>query len=95
MLSQEEVRNIAHLARIELSDQEVEQFGREMSSILEYIQKLNELETENVEPIGHITGMVNIVRNDRVSGKREKEYDLLMRNIPKKKKGCISVQQVL
>ncbi|QQS61279.1 MAG: Asp-tRNA(Asn)/Glu-tRNA(Gln) amidotransferase subunit GatC [Candidatus Moraniibacteriota bacterium] len=95
MLSKEEVCHIAHLARIELSDQEVEKFGKEMSAILEYIEKLNELDTQEIAPIGHITGMVNIYREDRVHSAKEQEHELLIKNIPKKKNDCIVVKQVL
>ena len=95
MLTQEEIEHIAHLARIELTQEEVVRYGKEMSAILEYIQKLEEIETDNVEPIGHITGMVNIYREDIARTENTEEVEGIMDNVPYTKKGCISVKQVL
>jgi len=95
MLTQEEIEHIAHLARIELTQEEKVRYGKEMSAILEYIQKLEEIETDNVEPIGHITGMVNIYRQDIARTENAEEVAGIMDNVPHTKKECISVKQVL
>ena len=52
-LSPEEVRKIAHLARLAISEAEVEKFSGQLSSILEFIERLNQLDTRNVEPTSY------------------------------------------
>jgi len=63
-LSPDDVRHIAKLARLNLSDAEVEKFSKELSSILEYVEKLQEVDTEGVEPTAQVTGLHNSFRED-------------------------------
>lgn len=65
-LSSDDVRHIASLARLNLSDEEVERFSRELSSILEYVDMLQEVDTKNVEPTPQVTGLTNSFREDSV-----------------------------
>ena len=65
-LSSEEVIKIAKLARIALSDDEVEKFRTELSTILDYVEKLNEVDTEGVEETSQVTGLENRWRDDHV-----------------------------
>lgn len=58
------VRHIGTLSRIELGDQQVETFSQQLSSILEYFNKLNELDTENVEPMAHAVEIHNALADD-------------------------------
>jgi aspartyl-tRNA(Asn)/glutamyl-tRNA(Gln) amidotransferase subunit C len=95
MLSREEIKHIAGLARIEFTEEEEERHRKEMSAILEYVAKLDELDTDGVEPIGHITGMVNVLREDVVREASDDEKRQIMENVPEKKDGCIRVKQVL
>ncbi len=60
----EKVRHIGKLARIELSDREVEMFSRQLGSILEYFDKLQELDTSGVQPMAHPTDIRNIFGDD-------------------------------
>lgn len=66
-LSHDDVRHIAKLARLNLSDAEVERFSRELSSILDYIDQLQEVDTSNVEPTAQVTGKTNNFREDEVT----------------------------
>lgn len=95
MLTKEEVLHIAQLARIELDDTEVSHYQKELSAILDYIQKLEHLPTDGVEPIGHITGMVNIYRQDKERIRDDEERKAIMENIPHKKKDYVCVKKVL
>jgi aspartyl-tRNA(Asn)/glutamyl-tRNA(Gln) amidotransferase subunit C len=61
-----EVRTVAKLARLQLSDGEVTQFSHQLSAILDYIEKLNQLDTKNVEPLAHCLPVSNIFRADIV-----------------------------
>jgi aspartyl-tRNA(Asn)/glutamyl-tRNA(Gln) amidotransferase subunit C len=59
-----QVDHIAKLARIKLTEKEEEKFANDLSSILDYIDKLNKVDTENIKPIQQITGLETIVRKD-------------------------------
>ena len=60
----DEIEHIALLARLSLSDEEKEMFGSQLSSILDYMEKLNELDTKNVEPTSHVLSLQNVMRED-------------------------------
>jgi len=64
MLTDKEVRHIAQLARIKITEQEEKSLKKDLSSILEYIDKLNEVDTTGVEPLYQTTGLVNSFRTD-------------------------------
>lgn len=66
-LSPDDVRHIAKLCRLNLTDSEVEKFSTELSSILEFVEKLQELDTSAVEPTPQVTGLTNVFRKDEVA----------------------------
>ncbi len=63
-LTATQVRHIAKLARLRLSDSEVEKFTTELTSILNYVDMLQEVDTSKVEPTGQVTGQTNSFRED-------------------------------
>jgi len=65
-LTQEEVRHIAKLARLGLTDEEVNMFGEQLSGILEHAKMLEEVDTEGIEPIAQITGLQSVTFEDKV-----------------------------
>jgi len=73
-LSDEDIRKIALLARIGLSDEEVKKIGPQMSSILAYVEKLQEVNTDGVEPTAQVTGLTNVKREDKVARLGDEEY---------------------
>lgn len=75
-LTAEEVRHIALLSRLELSDEEVERFTRELGSILEYVEQLKELNVDGVEPMSHAIPMANVFRGDEVGASLDGETAL-------------------
>lgn len=95
MLSREEILNIATLARIGLEDKEIEKYQHELSDILDYFKKLEELDVSNVEPIGHITGMQDVFRNDREEDFGGLGKDAILKNAPEVKDRFIKVKSVL
>jgi len=60
----DEIEHIALLARLSLSEEEKEMFGSQLSSILEYMDKLNELDTNTIQPTSHVLSLHNVVRAD-------------------------------
>ncbi len=63
-ISKEEIEHIASLARLSLSEKEKELFGSQLSSILNYMEKLNELDTKDIEPTSHVLPLSNVMRDD-------------------------------
>lgn len=63
-LTKEEVQHIAQLARLDLTEAEVERYQSELSRILEYIGQLSEVNTDGVEPTAQVTGLTNHFRED-------------------------------
>lgn len=63
-LSKLEVEKIAKLSRLELTETEKEMFATQLSEVLEYVEKLNEIDTENVEETAQVTGLENVYRLD-------------------------------
>ena len=59
-----EVRHIAHLARLKLTDEEIARFTEQLGSILDYMRKLNEADTTHVEPTAHPLPVCNVFRED-------------------------------
>src|SRR5262245_4637639 len=65
-LTAQQVRHVAKLARLRLSDGQVEQYRTQLSSILQYVAKLDELDLEGVEPLAHPTELTNRLDDDEV-----------------------------
>ena len=63
-IDEAQVRQVAKLARLELDDREVSQFSTQLSAIVAYIEKLNELDTDHVEPLAHCLPVHNVLRED-------------------------------
>lgn len=95
MLTKEEILNIATLARIGLDEKDIEKYQRELSKILDYFNKLNELNVDNIEPIGHITGMQDVFRSDNQQDSDPAEKVNILKNAPETKEGYIKVKSVL
>lgn len=95
MLSREEIQNTATLARIGLSEKDIEKYQHDLSEILDYFKKLDELDVSAVEPIGHITGMQNVFRTDRSEDFGDLGREGIMNNAPEKKEEYFKVKSVL
>ncbi len=65
-IDEAEVRKVAKLSRLELSDEEVEEFTVQLGAILGYVEKMNEVDTEGVEPLAHCLPITNVLRADCV-----------------------------
>lgn len=97
MIDEKLVKHIAHLARIGISESEVEKFAKELDAILEYVKVLEGANVEGVEPIAHIIGRENAMRKDdfdEVSLPNE-DKTLLEEQAPKIKDGFVMVPRVI
>jgi aspartyl-tRNA(Asn)/glutamyl-tRNA(Gln) amidotransferase subunit C len=74
VIGREQVLHVAKLARLRLSDEEIERMSNELSGILDHIEKIDELDLEGVEPTSHVVTLENVLRPDepRPSWPREK-----------------------
>ena len=63
-ITKEQIAHVAHLARLELSDEELATYTRELSDILEYVNQLSAVDTVGVVPVAQVTGLVNVLRDD-------------------------------
>jgi aspartyl-tRNA(Asn)/glutamyl-tRNA(Gln) amidotransferase subunit C len=93
MISKEEVKHIASLARIGLDKKEVEKFSHDLSAVLDWIDQLKEVDVKGVEPTAHITGMDNISREDKNREFGNKEG--IVKLFPEEKNGYDKVKSVL
>ena len=66
-LSNDEIKHIGHLSRLELSAKEVNEYGRQLSAVIGYIDQLKEVDVANVEPTAQVTGLTNRWREDIAS----------------------------
>ena len=66
-LTADQVRHIAKLARLNIDEKDVAKFAKELSAILSYIDKLQEVDTNNVEPTAQATGLSSVFREDRIN----------------------------
>jgi aspartyl-tRNA(Asn)/glutamyl-tRNA(Gln) amidotransferase subunit C len=73
VIDREQVLHVARLARLKLTDEEVEKMASELSGILEHVEHINELDLEHVEPTSHVVAVENVLRPDepRPSWSRE------------------------
>jgi len=64
MIDRQQVLHVARLARLRLSEQEVERMSSELSAILEHVENINELDLDAVEPTTHVVALENVLRED-------------------------------
>jgi aspartyl-tRNA(Asn)/glutamyl-tRNA(Gln) amidotransferase subunit C len=92
-ISKKDVEHVAHLARLSLGEDEKEKFTQHLDSILTFAEKLNELDTEGVEPTSHVLDLKNVVREDEVRPSLPAEKAL--QNTAEHKNNQVKVPSVL
>jgi aspartyl-tRNA(Asn)/glutamyl-tRNA(Gln) amidotransferase subunit C len=91
-ISKEQVQKVAMLGRLKLSEEEAEQYTTQLNDILQFVEKLNELDTEAVEPTSHVLPMQNVLREDEVRPSLER--DKALANAPEQQDGMFRVPAV-
>lgn len=94
ILTRDDVLKLAKLARLQLSDDEVEQFASEMSAILEYVEQLGTVDVSGLEPTSQVTGLTNVMRKDEVKNYGALPKDLL-KNVPALEGKYIKVKRMI
>jgi len=94
-LTKGEIKHIADLARLELTEAELKKYGSQLSDILSYIDQLKEVDTTDIEPTAQITGLENALREDEKEDWDKKEIEEAFRQAPELKNRQIKVKRVL
>jgi len=93
-LSKEDVLKLAKLARLELNQSEIENYRSELSQILEYVEQLQAVDTNDLLPTNQVTGLVNVSREDKIKVYGYQPRDLL-NNVPRVKDDQIQVNRMV
>ena len=92
-IDDETIEYVGILAKLELKDEEKESARQDMQKMLDYVEKLDELDTDGVEPLSHIFGDQNVFREDVVTNGDNKEA--MLANAPKAKEGQYQVPKTI
>jgi len=92
-ISKDDVINVAELARLEFKEEELEKFTEQLGNILEYIEQLSELNTDNVEPTSHVLDISTPLREDKVVEWLNTEE--VLKNAPESEDNFFIVPQVI
>lgn len=87
------VKHVATLVRLGISEEEAQTFSGQFSSIIEYFNMLNEVDTENVTPASDIANAENVLREDVIKPSMDREE--FLKNAPKSERGYVKVPTVL
>ena len=93
-LTRDDVLKLAELARISLTDEEVDAFAGELSAILGYVELLSNVDVAGMEPTDQVTGLTNVMRKDEVKDYGYKPKDLLL-NVPHVQDDHIRVKRMI
>lgn len=93
-LSREDILKLARLSRLKLSEDEVVKLQAELSTILDYVETLNRVDTDGLEPTFQVTGLTNVTRPDEIKNYGYTPEDLLQ-NAPAIQKNQFKVKRVI
>jgi len=93
-LDLDDIRHIAKLARLSLTDDEVTMYAEQLSAVLGYMEMLNEVDTDGVEETCQVTGLHDIVRDDVVENCDEEIRKKIIAQFPKKQGNLLEVKEV-
>ena len=92
-LTKEEVKHVANLARLAITEEEAEKFAEQLGKITDFAEQLNELDTTNVEPTTHVLPLVNVMREDVAVKGLERE--VMMLNVKEQEDGQVKVPAIM
>ena len=92
-ITKNEVENVAHLARLDFSEEEKVKFTSQLNNILMYIEKLNQVDTTGIEPVSHAIALQNAFRDDVV--KDSVSHELSLSNAPEARGPFFRVPKVI
>ncbi len=89
----EDIKKIAYLARIQIEEQAIPEYAKSLTDILDFVEQMNQADTDGIEPMAHPQDMTQRLREDRVTETDQRE--LLMKNAPKAENGLFLVPKVI
>ena len=92
-ISRRDVEHVALLARLQLTEEEIELYTKHLSAVIEYADKLQTVDTENVKPTAHAVPLQNVFREDVVEPSMDR--DALLRNAPDSENGFFKVPKIV
>jgi aspartyl-tRNA(Asn)/glutamyl-tRNA(Gln) amidotransferase subunit C len=93
-LTRDDVLKLAQLARLDLTDDEVEEYSRELSEVLQYVEQLGDVDVSGLKPTNQVTGLTNVTRDDEVKSYGYEPMDLL-KNVPAVEDSQIKVKRMI
>ena len=94
-LSNKEIKHIADLARLDLTEKELAKYGSQLSAILGYIDQLQEVDTTGVEPTAQVTGLTNVFAKDEIETWDKTEQQAALGQAPEIENNQVKVKRVL
>lgn len=92
MISTDDVKHVAKLARLELTEDEINKYSKQLGDILKYVEQMNEVDTTGIEPMPHAIPVYNVMREDIVKYEQTKEE--MMANAPYEEDGFFRVPKI-
>lgn len=93
MISKEEIKHMAELSKIDFSEEELDNFTKELSNILEYVNQLQEIDIEGVEPTYDVSSKIQLLREDNIKESLPREE--VLKNTPEKQYGYFKLPRIM
>jgi len=90
-----DIQHISKLARLKLSDDELKVYMEQLNSIVDYVEKLHDIDTQGIKPFEHVGETTNVTRDDEVKGCVGDDCDRLIKNFPDSQGDSLKVPKVL
>ena len=90
-----DIQKVAHLARLELTDEEIEEYGGQLEEILKHVEQLNSVDIEGIEPTAHAAPVFDIYREDELQPQRTLSQQEVLENAPASAHGQIKMPKVI
>ena len=92
-ITREQVIHVADLARLKLTEEEQELITKDLENVINFADKLNELDIDNIDPTAHVIPIQNVFREDIKNESFDREE--LLKNAPESEEGCYSVPKIV
>ena len=95
MITSKDLTHIGWLARLELSEKDIEEYAPKLNPVLEYFSELDEVDTEGVEPTYHVLALSNVFRDDKINTKCSLDQEEALSNAPNKQDGFFKAPRMM
>lgn len=95
ILTKDDILHLAKLSKLQLSDEEIEKYWKQLEETVEYVNNLNELNTSKVEPTSQTTNLTNVTYEDGLENKQGLTQEEALQNAKNKKDGYFVVKRIL